>query len=286
MARLGTERPVSKKLTCRAEMSAAPANSSWLRRRRSRQIRSRPPTGIAAVGAVAVALAPVGAPAVATAAMGAVFVLLPAEGVSMPPIVLQPDQGTNYLGGKRRQGARHPHSPPLTSLVIDSRFGSTDYDPGTQTPPSERIMPNATTTNLVTRFTTPSSLLRKALLADALLSGITGLALALAAAPLAAPFGLAVGLLRWSGLILIPFAAFVARLGTRERIQRPLVFAVVACNGLWALDSVLLLVTGWIEPTVLGEVFVLGQALVVAVLAELEFLGLRRSTLVEAHARR
>jgi hypothetical protein len=147
-------------------------------------------------------------------------------------------------------------------------------------------MSNATTTNLVTRFTTPSSLLRKALLADALLSGITGLGLALAAAYLATPFGLAVGLLRWSGLILIPFAVFVARLGTRDRIQRPLVFAVVACNGLWALDSVLLLVTGWIEPTVLGEVFVVGQALVVAVLAELEFIGLRRSTLVEAHARR
>jgi hypothetical protein len=55
---------------------------------------------------------------------------------------------------------------------------------------------------------------------------------------------------------------------------------------LWALDSVLLLVSGWIEPTVLGEMFVLGQALIVAVLAELEFLGLRRSTLVEAHARR
>jgi hypothetical protein len=147
-------------------------------------------------------------------------------------------------------------------------------------------MSNATTTSQVTRFTTPSSLLRKALLADALLSGITGLALALAAAPLATRFGLAVGLLRGSGLILIPFAAFVARLGTQNRIQRPLVFAIVACNGLWALDSVLLLVTGWIEPTVLGEVFVLGQASVVAVLAELEFLGLRRSTLVEAYARR
>ncbi len=146
-------------------------------------------------------------------------------------------------------------------------------------------MSNATP-SLVTRFTTPSSLLRKALLVDALLSGITGLALALGAAPLSTPFGLAAGLLRWSGLILIPYAAFVWRLGTRDRIQRPLIFAVVACNGLWALDSVLLLVMGWIEPTILGEVIVLGQALIVAVLAELEFLGLRRSTLVEAHARR
>ena len=147
-------------------------------------------------------------------------------------------------------------------------------------------MSNATTTSLVTSFTAPSPLLRKALLADALLSGITGLALLLAAGPLATLEGLPVGLLRWSGIILIPFAAFVAWLGTRERVQRPLVFAVVACNALWALDSVLLLVTGWVEPTILGEAFVLGQAAVVAVLAELEFLGLRRSTLVEAHARR
>jgi hypothetical protein len=147
-------------------------------------------------------------------------------------------------------------------------------------------MSDATTTTQVSSFTTPSRLLRKALLADALLSGITGLALAFAAAPLATPLGLTVGLLRWSGMILIPFAAFVARLGTRERIQRPLVFGVVVCNALWALDSVLLLFTGWVEPTILGEVFVLGQALVVAVLAELEFVGLRRSTLVEAHARR
>jgi hypothetical protein len=147
-------------------------------------------------------------------------------------------------------------------------------------------MSNATTTSLVTSFTAPSPLLRKALLADALLSGITGLVLLLAAGPLATLEGLPVGLLRWSGIILIPFAAFVAWLGTRERVQRPLVFAVVACNALWALDSVLLLVTGWVEPTILGEVFVLGQAAVVAVLAELEFFGLRRSTLVEAHARR
>ena len=145
---------------------------------------------------------------------------------------------------------------------------------------------STTTTHVVTKFTAPSSLLRKALLADALLSGITGLALALLAGPLATPLGLAVGLLRWSGIILIPYAAFVARLGKRARIQRPLVFIVVACNAVWALDSVLLLVAGWIEPTLLGEVFVLGQAAVVAVLAELQFIGLRRSTLVEAHMRR
>ena len=76
--------------------------------------------------------------------------------------------------------------------------------------------------------------------------------------------------------------AFVA---TQARVQRPLVFAVVASNALWALDSFLLLFTGWVDPTVLGEVFVVLQAVVVGVLAELELMGLRRSTLVEAHAR-
>jgi hypothetical protein len=145
-------------------------------------------------------------------------------------------------------------------------------------------MPNATS-SLVKSFTMPSSLLRKALLSDALLSGINGLLLTFAADPLASPLGLPVGLLRWSGIICIPFAAFVAWLGTRDRVHRPLVFLAVAINVIWALDSVLLLFTGWVEPTVLGEVFVVLQAIVVAVLAELEFLGLRRSTLVEAHAR-
>jgi len=123
------------------------------------------------------------------------------------------------------------------------------------------------------------------LFADSVLSSVTGLILVIAAAPLAAPLGLAVGLLRWSGLILIPFAAFVARLGTRDRVQRALVFAVIACNTLWALDSVLLLLAGWLEPTALGEMFVIAQAIIVAALAQLEFLGLRRSTLVEAYAR-
>ena len=146
-------------------------------------------------------------------------------------------------------------------------------------------MSDATTT-VISSFTTPSPLLRKALLADALLSGITGLALALLGGPLATPLGLAVGLLRWSGIILIPYAAFVARLGQRARIQPAVGLHSGRMQRRPALDSVLLLVAGWIEPTLLGEVFVLGQAAVVAVLAELQFIGLRRSTLVEAHVRR
>ena len=145
---------------------------------------------------------------------------------------------------------------------------------------------STTTTRVVTKFTTPSSLLRKALLADAVLSGATGLLLATAASPLSGLLGLSVGLLREAGLFILPFAALAAWMRFRQRLSRISVFVLVVANALWALDSVLVLLLGWLEPTVLGEVFVVGQALIVAVLAELEFVGLRRSTLVEAHALR
>jgi len=137
---------------------------------------------------------------------------------------------------------------------------------------------------LVRKFTVSSSLLRNALLADAILSGGTGLALAVAAGPLSTLLGLSVALLRGSGLFILPFAALAASMSWRERLSRSSVFVLVVCNALWAVDSVLVLLLGWIEPTVPGEVFVVGQAIIVAVLAELQFIGLRRSTLVEAHA--
>ena len=45
MARLGNERPVSRKLRCLVEISASQASASWLRRRRWRHSRRRWPTG-------------------------------------------------------------------------------------------------------------------------------------------------------------------------------------------------------------------------------------------------
>jgi hypothetical protein len=39
-----------------------------------------------------------------------------------------------------------------------------------------------------------------------------------------------------------------------------------------------LLVSGWVAPTALGYAFVIAQAAVVAVLAELQIAGLRRTT--------
>ena len=123
----------------------------------------------------------------------------------------------------------------------------------------------------------PADFLRRVLLVDAASSGAMGLLLALLAGPLARWFGLPTGMLREVGVFLLGFAVVVAALGLRRASQRLLFWLVVIGNALWALDSVLLLVSGWVAPTALGGAFVVAQALAVAVLAELECAGLRRS---------
>jgi len=122
-----------------------------------------------------------------------------------------------------------------------------------------------------------SPFLRRVLLADAATSGATGLLMMACAGPLEELLGLPDALLHDAGLALLPFAMLVAYLATRESQWRPAVWAVIGSNALWAIDSVLLLLTGWIEPNKLGIAFVIAQALVVAILAQLEYLGLRRS---------
>jgi hypothetical protein len=58
--------------------------------------------------------------------------------------------------------------------------------------------------------------------------------------------------------------------------------AVVVVNAVWALDSVALLLSGWVAPNALGYTFVVAQALVVLVLAGAQYLGRQRSEVMEA----
>jgi hypothetical protein len=121
-----------------------------------------------------------------------------------------------------------------------------------------------------------SSFLRRALLLDALASGATGLLLIGGAGLLEGLLGLPAALLRGAGLVLVPYVAFVIFTGTRAAIPHPAVWAIIAANALWAAASALLLVSGWVAPTALGYAFVIGQAAVVALLGELQYVGLRR----------
>lgn len=128
----------------------------------------------------------------------------------------------------------------------------------------------------------PSPLLRQALLADATTSGAFGLLMLVAAEPLSRLLGLPVGLLRGAGAILLPYVAFLAWLSLRGQMNKAFVWAVILANIVWAVDSLLLLVSGWVSPTTAGYAFVIMQALVVLMYAELQIMGLRRSNAATA----
>lgn len=123
----------------------------------------------------------------------------------------------------------------------------------------------------------PSPFLRRALLADALFSGVSALALTFGAGALAPLFNLPETLLRESGLFLIAYTAFVGILGTRAAMPKALVLVVIAGNAAWTLASVALLLSGLVSPNLPGEAAVVMQAIAVGVFAELQFVGLRRS---------
>jgi hypothetical protein len=126
-------------------------------------------------------------------------------------------------------------------------------------------------------FSRLSSFLRQGLLADAVITGATGLVMLFGADVLASLLALPAALLRYAGLALLPFVAYVAYVATRERLHRPAVWAVILLNALWVAASIVLLLSGWVAPNALGVVFVLVQALAVAVFTDIQYLGVRGS---------
>jgi hypothetical protein len=124
----------------------------------------------------------------------------------------------------------------------------------------------------------PSQLLRRALLADAVFSGIAAVLLSVDADALASLLDLPEALLRESGLFLIAYTALVGWLSIRTSLPRMLVALVIAGNAAWTVGSVALLLSGVVTPNALGEIFVAAQAMATGFLAELQYVGLRRST--------
>lgn len=122
----------------------------------------------------------------------------------------------------------------------------------------------------------PRPLLRAALKLDAVVTGANGAAYLAAAAPLSDLLGLSETLLRATGAFLLVFAALVWIVGSRREIPRGPVYAIVAANAIWAVDSVVMALAGWGDPTTTGTVWIVMQAVVVAAFAELQITGLRR----------
>ena len=122
-----------------------------------------------------------------------------------------------------------------------------------------------------------SLFLRRALLADAVFSGVTAVVLTLDASALAPFFSLPEALLRETGLFLIAYTALVGWLWSRPSVPKVLVMIVIAGNAAWTLASIALLFSGAVAPNLLGEIVVVAQAIATGVFAELQYIGLRRS---------
>ena len=85
------------------------------------------------------------------------------------------------------------------------------------------------------------------------------------------------GLIAYTGEFLLVYAAVVAFVSTRNSFPRGVIWTLVAGNVGWALACVLLLVSGGVSPSMPGVAYVVMQALTVAVLAELQYFGVRRA---------
>jgi hypothetical protein len=123
----------------------------------------------------------------------------------------------------------------------------------------------------------PSVFLRRAILADAVFSGVSAVLLTFGAGALAPWLNLPEALLRETGLFLIVYAALVGWLGTRQSMSKALVAIVIAGNAAWTIASIALLFSGAVTPSLLGEAAVAIQAIAVGAFAELQYIGLRRS---------
>lgn len=122
-----------------------------------------------------------------------------------------------------------------------------------------------------------SIFLKRVLLLDAVTCLGTGVALVLGTDVLAPLFGLDAGVVRGAGLALLPIGLFMAWLGTRQAASAWFVHAVIAGNLAWTVKSFLLIGNAE-EISPIGTAFVAAQAVAVAALALLEWVGLRKSS--------
>ncbi|HNP72631.1 MAG TPA: hypothetical protein PKK15_16030 [Kouleothrix sp.] len=123
----------------------------------------------------------------------------------------------------------------------------------------------------------PARLLRRTLFADALFSTLGGAGMLLAAGPIAAWLGLGAG---WPialiGLDVLILGVWIGYEARRTPIAAGRVRLMLALNIAWVVASVLLLLFDPFGLTTAGKWAVAGLADAAAVVALLEYLGLRR----------
>jgi hypothetical protein len=124
----------------------------------------------------------------------------------------------------------------------------------------------------------PSTFLRRAIQADAIVTGAVALLQTFGAGVLAPMLSLPQPLVLETGLFLIAYTVLVGWLGTRQSMPKALVAIVIAGNAAWALGSIALMFSGAVTPNLLGYAFIAIHAISTGVFAELQYIGLRKSS--------
>ncbi|TDD26202.1 hypothetical protein [Nonomuraea diastatica] len=129
----------------------------------------------------------------------------------------------------------------------------------------------------LTVTTDRTKFLRLVLASDAVVTGGNGLLYLAAAAPVSSLLGPDAALPRGIGAFLLVYGAAVGLLASRRTISPAATRAVIALNIIWTLGSIAAVVTGALDLTTAGAVWAIAQALLVAVFAELQIVGLRKT---------
>jgi hypothetical protein len=130
----------------------------------------------------------------------------------------------------------------------------------------------------VKRAAAPSSSarpLRAALLLDAAVTGVNGLAYLAASRWLGDLLGVPPLLLQCLGAFLVLFGVFVFAVAGPSSVSRAAARVVIGANVIWAVGSVVTLLTGALMPTAIGIAWIVLQAAAVAGLAALQAHALR-----------
>ena len=115
-----------------------------------------------------------------------------------------------------------------------------------------------------------ATFLRRVLLADALACLGAGAVTLIGSSWLAPHLGLPPALLAGAGAILLPVAALIALVATRDPVPAAGIRGIVAINVLWVAASLGVFLVPGITPTLLGTAFILAQAGLVAAFAVVE----------------
>jgi hypothetical protein len=135
---------------------------------------------------------------------------------------------------------------------------------------------------LTSEHTRPLTLLRRVLGLDSLVTTANGLIYLAVSGPVSRLLEVPSALLMSVGAFLVVYGGALGYLASRQSPATAAVRTVIVVNGGWVLASVSVLVLGWLEPSTIGWVWIPLQAAVVAGLAAVQGIFLRRWTAAQS----